>query len=196
MTACNESIDLLQWHMYCWSNHAGLRIAVCTFCYKCSSLQEWSHDLLHWTTSRLDRTADLDSSTASDIRLGLWLGLRLGSPSLLCVRVTSLQASVRYHADAVRCSFDVVQCSKSCDPFKNVSYQQEYKIIRAEPGLEIGNGIGRFFTQPEKIGKSGFFAAGFIGCRFSLAHYLFNSIKEQFVKLALMILLSNFQLFT
>jgi len=47
------------------------------------------------SVSRLHRTV-------SDIQLGL--GLRFGTPSLLCVRVSSLQESVRYHADAVQCS--------------------------------------------------------------------------------------------
>jgi len=27
-------------------------------------------------------------------------------------------------------------------------------MIRAEPGLGIGTGIGQFFTKPKKIGKS------------------------------------------
>jgi len=30
--------------------------------------------------------------------------------------ISSLQESVRYHADAVQCSLNVVRCSKSCDP--------------------------------------------------------------------------------
>jgi len=76
-----------------------------------------SHDLLHRTTSYciglhgdyigLHRDY-IGSQFFNCIGHRVGLGLRMGPPSPLCVRVSSLQDSVRYHADAI-------WCSKSCD---------------------------------------------------------------------------------
>jgi len=70
-------------------------------------------------------------------------------------------------------------------------------LKRAEPGLGIGIGTGRFFTKSEKIGKSGFLLPVFpLKIFFGTLFVQFNQKTVCKISVVLIILLSNFQFLT